>query len=259
MNKVRFYIPKKGADLIRGRIKELGYSQDLFADEYLGVSDRTLRNWLSQKTKIDEANFENLLMEIGKGPKDIFEENLPLHYQDKSSLGRLVTTFRRLLSSGDIKKAIDKYGTYLRSLSEHVTFHRIPLRGPYYVFEHDGTHRHHYAHIEISTPQVYEQATYVLSFMFLSLVRVNIGHIVVTKDEITAKPFFQKFPYTILRDQNDLAHVHFAMWFANDPTTFFVESLDGLPFSAQLTEYMSEQEFDERKNRIVVFWKGVWH
>ena len=198
-------------------------------------------------------------MHIGIGVEDVFGDNLPSVYRDKSTLSRLITNFRRLVIEGDIAEVIKKYKVYIESLAEHVSFHRIPERGPFYMVEHDTTHSHNYAHIEIALPEDTAHATLVLSFQFLKVVRVTIGHIVVTEYSVTAKPFFQKYPHTVERDKDNPEVIHFAMWFASDPTVFFVESLNGCPFEAQVSEMLTEREYSKKETDIAVFWKGVWH
>ncbi len=259
MPKTGFILPPEGARKIKDVLKKRGISQEVFAPEYLEVSDRTLRNWLSGTTRIDEHNLEKLLMHIGIGVEDVFGNELPGVYRDKSTLSRLIANFRRLVLEGDIAEVIKKYKGYLESLAEHVSFHRIPERGPFFTFVHDETHAHRYAHIEVVLPEGVENATLSLSFQFLKVVRVTIGHIVVNQDSVTATPFFQKYPHTVERDKNNPEVIHFAMWFASDPTVFFVESLNDCVFEARLSEMLTEQEYAQKEREIAVFWKGVWH
>jgi len=249
-------IPEEGAQVIRARLKTLSWSQEAFAEEIMSVTSRTLRNWLSGKTTIDEHSLENMLMHIGLGVSDVFRENLPRTYQEKSTMSLMVSTFKKLLLSGDVRRAIEKYRKYLKGLAEHVSFHRIPLKGPYLMFDHDETYHNHYAVVSLTVDPSRESSTYVLSWRFLNLVRVNLGEITVTTTETTVKPFFQKYSHTVSRADVSQPAL-FGFWLARDGSLFFVEGKDGLAVDAQITEFITEKEHDERQDEIAVFWRGT--
>lgn len=168
----------------------------------------------------------------------------------------MVSTFKKLLLSGDVRRAIEKYRKYLKGLAEHVSFHRIPLKGPYLMFDHDETYHNHYAVVSLTVDPSRESSTYVLSWRFLNLVRVNLGEITVTTTETTVKPFFQKYSHTVSRADVSQPAL-FGFWLARDGSLFFVEGKDGLAVDAQITEFITEKEHDERQDEIAVFWRGT--
>ena len=256
MPKKGLVIPPSGGDVIRDRLKACGWSQEKFSTDILGMTDRTLRNWLVGGTSIDEHNLETMLMHLGIGVGDVFQDKLPSAYREKSTLSQFVGTFKKLVMGGDVNAAFKKYKNYIKGLFDHVSFHRIPLYGPYFMFDHDETHCHHYAVISLDISEDVDQATFVLSWRFLNLIRVNLGEVLVTKEEVTVKPFFQKYPHTVkLKGKN--APVLFGFWLARDGSLFFLENKDKGQVNAKVVEFISEKQHDDRSEEIAVFWRGV--
>lgn len=125
------------------------------------------------------------------------------------------------------------------------------------MYEHDEAHRHRYAVVEITLEDA-EEATFILSWQFLNLVRVNLGEVIVTKDEITTKPFFQKYAHTVKRNKDDDNKCCFGFWLAQDGSYFFVEAKEPRAFGAHIREFITEKEHDDRQDEIAVFWRGVY-
>lgn len=259
-------MPKKGVilkdgagDLLKARAKERGLSQESLA-ETLGVSDRTLRNWLAGRNGIDPASLDTLLAHLGIGIEDIFDEP-PAEYRSKSKLGHIVRNLQDIVQSGEIHRVIDTYRGLIEAMASHVSFHKVSPRGPFVMIDHDGSEekRKRYAHMVIREAAYRETARYLLSFQFFRIVRVNIGEILVTRDAVTAKPFFQKGEHRVQRSKTGEQRIDIATWFDEEGCLFFIEGTDGVQLSAEITEMLTETEMDDARDRIVVFWKGVWH
>lgn len=259
-------MPKRGViltqqagNLLKDRAKERGLSQESLS-EILGVSDRTLRNWLSGRNGIDPASLDTLLAHLGIGIEDIFDE-APAEYRSKSKLGHIVRNLRDIVQSGEIHRVIDTYRGLIEAMASHVSFHKVPSKGPFVMIGHDGSEekRKRYAHMVIREKEYRETARYLLSFQFFRIVRVNIGEILVTKDSVTANPFFQKGEHRVQRTATGAHQIDIATWFDEEGCLFFLEGTDGVDLSVEITEMLTETEMNEARERVVVFWKGVWH
>lgn len=255
MPKQGFILPTEGVDRIRSRLRELGLSQEVIANE-LKVDERTVRNWLANKTILPE-NLEMLLARLGIGVEEVFGDQLPDQYREQKTLSRLIHNIREMIRNGEIQRLIEIYRPFVEALFQHVSFFKIPPRGPFVMLEHDGTHTKRYAHVVVKTTEYQECARYILSFQFYQIARVNIGEIIVDQEQVTAHPFFQKYSHTIARKSGK--EIHFAMWFDLAPCLFFVEATDGKWFEARVKNILDEKAMSQKENEIAVFWKGVWH
>ncbi len=257
MPKLGFLLTSQGAERLRERLAEEGLSQEVIADE-LNVTARTLRNWLAADTRIDSVHLEQLLTRLGVGPQEVLERNDYLQYFCKPSVLEAWKALRALAVSGAMSGAVTRYRDMVSAMLRHVSFSRIPDRGPFRKITQGGDQQQCYLHVAIEPGMRVEETSFLLSFLFLDLVRVNIGKIVVDRRVVTALPFFQRYPHRVERDPEDAA-IRFAMWVNGYGSIFFVESEDGLVFQAKIVEGLNEAEMARQADRIVVFWKGVWH
>ena len=246
--------------MIRMQLQQRGLSQEEIA-ERLGVSDRTVRNWLSRKSAILPQSLELLLAHVGVGVQDVFGEDLPEEYRAKSKLGlgQLVANITELVKNGEVKNMVAMYKSSVEAMARHVSFHKIPPKGPFVMIEHDGRVKNKYARVTVKTQEYRDNARFILSFQYFKLVRVDIGEIVITPTSVTARPFFQKYPHEVARNPQDDGAIDFAFWFGEEGCLFFVESTDGEAFGACLRDLLDERQAMAREYPPAMFWRGVWH
>ncbi len=260
MPKIGFFLPQAGSDIIKKRLREMNISQEKFAYDYLDITPKTLGNWLGQRTSIDLKKFEAILINLGIGIEDIFSDKLPKEYRSKTNIF-FNQNLRALMSSDKIQKLFDKHRKnnqdMLQYVLQHVSFCTIPMKGPFVTIRNDGTKQKCYADIYITTQERFEETIFILSFQLLEVVRVNIGEIIVKRNQVIAKPYFKKNFHIVNRSPQKTATVRIATWFYDEGCLFFIKNKDKISFTAEVRGYLNEEDI-ENNCHIATFWKDEY-
>lgn len=257
-SKLGSYMPKKGIFLppqainaIKTYLDEHNLTREEFA-ENMGVASRTVTNWLSGKTSVDNEKLELIIKILGIGVQELLG-NVPEEYNVRSDFPSI---FRVVLNNTQlVTKLIRIYKNAVMLFFKYVTLNKYPETGFFDTFYHDENKgKNYYSEIWILSNEPIDKAKFVISFTLAERIRVDYGEIQVEKDRVTAYQYYQDFPDVSQRPTEHNCIAKFTTWFGEESCLFIVRS--NIKFRVEVKGKIPDHEICQA-NDIAAFWKTI--
>ncbi len=251
-------MPKKGVVLseqavllIRKYLSEHEYTQEYFATHILKVNVRTFHNWLTGRSSVELEKLEIIIRELGIGVEDFLGSNVPEEYRARDDL---FPTIRLIYEKGIAAYVKTNYQRVAKLFLQHISFNKFPRTGYFHTFEHDVRQgKNYYCQVWILPEIPVEEATFTFSFTIFRLLRITYGEVILKKDSIEIKQFYQPPNYTIKRPKEHPVCIKAATWFDEADHTFIVSSQT--KFRLENKGAIPEEELERKRKEMAVFWK----
>ncbi|OQW94024.1 MAG: hypothetical protein BWK79_08050 [Beggiatoa sp. IS2] len=226
MPKKGIQLPTQTIEIIKNYLKEHKMTQEKFAKK-LGVSSRTLSNWLSGRSPVEPDELDNLAKILGIGLEDLFNGELPEEYDLLYNFYKeTVKAVWKVYKSGLAGIGQRIYKKIDRLFRNHVSFVLTPRKGFFQTFEHDTKKgKNYYFQFWIQLEEEIAEAKFVISFTIGNVVRVDYGEIIVKPESVEIKQYYQTpTHYQVKRPVKDVCTTKVVTWFDEMSHTFIVVS-----------------------------------
>jgi len=244
-------MPKKGiqlsaqtVEIIKDYLREHEITQEEFAEK-LEVTPRTLSNWLSAKNAVDFDKLDVIAKTLGIGLEDLFGD-IPQDYVFHHETARAAWWLYRTGLAGLFQRTYKKVAELFR---ERVSFVLVPKRGYFQTFEHDISRgKNYYFQFWLVSEEDIAEAKFTISFTIANLVRIDYGEIIVRKEDVVLKAYYQPPDFYVERPAKEVCLAKVATWFDEMSHTFVVVS------NVKFKGRTSEEELRKSED-VLVFWK----
>jgi transcriptional regulator with XRE-family HTH domain len=249
MPKKGITLPDKAVKVIKHYLKINKVSQSEFAEQ-LQTTPRTLTNWLSGRSTIDQDKIDKIAEILGIGLENLFDSNIPKEYIFHEEAAQAIW---RIYKSGLAALGQRTYEKIVELFKEHVAFVIPPKKGFFRTFKYDLSEgKNYYFQFWIISEDKVAETKFTMSFTIANIVRIDYGEFIVKQDIVEVKQYYQPSNYQVKRPTGDINAIKVATWLDELPHTFVVVS--DIPFEIEIKGEISEKELKESED-IVIFWK----
>ncbi len=249
MSSHKLLLPNEVAVTIQRRLDEVGLEHRALARERIGVSEQTLNHWLEGSLKIGTHNLNTLMMHLGLGISNLFEE-LPEYYQNKSILTKVLPIYRQTLLRDNLPDVVAKYQKFILRLIDNIDFSPVPQTSPFTLIGSDNKYSSRYAHIRLTKKEPIE-GKFILSQQLFGAIRVYLGELRVTGHTARFVPYLQQRAASEVSFSSDYEYIDIALWFSDSSNIFFIESTEGGALSSQAIACHSEGEHLAKEQELL--------
>lgn len=249
MSKKRVQLSTQTIKVIKNCLKEREITQEELALKLM-VTPRTLTNWLSGKNPVDFDKLDRIVRIIGIGLEDLFGDDIPQEYVFHQETARVAWWLYKTGVANLFQRTYRKVAELFR---KRISFVLVPKKGFFQIVEHDANkEKNYYFQFWIITDEKIETAKFTLSFTIADLLRIDYGEIIVGKEIVDLKAYYQPPDFQVKRPERAICLVKIATWFDEMSHTFIVVS--DIKFKIVEKGRISEKELRNSED-IAVFWK----
>lgn len=261
---------QEAADKIKKLIRDINTTQEEFAYN-LGVSSRTLQNWLAQKTSIPIDKLDIIQKELCVSIEGLFGV-IPAPYRNKKITA--LQTMAKLVNPSFFKRAITHYKRYVDWVHERMHSNPYPTTGFFHIFEkthNSKTPHEYYNRVSAFISSNVNETKFTIGYVVpIDRMRIDYGYMVLKENKIEVTRVFVGNSITSYIHLDDyhvnegFRRIDIITWVSEEHSIFVIGN-EFTNFSIKNHGMVSLSEQEEKEIEAgnhagtVIFPKSAWH
>lgn len=263
----KVYLNSRASNTIKQCLKNQGITQEVFAEDYLGVDVRTLQNYLMGKTPVAFEKIDIIQRTFLVSIEELFGK-IPKEYQ-KTTLN-IFDILRKALDVNFLLTLKRNYKGYVDWITEKIHFNSYPVKGIFRVIacKADKKRNNYYCNIQVyinGHRKIPINELFTISCSFVGRIHFDYGFITIKENYLEIRETFTKVfsdhtaPIKIEEFNKTGLLINFNTWVGEDDITFIIRSTQ-TDFRVFVDQSANEgEDIDQmRKSGKVVFQRAVW-
>lgn len=189
----KVYLNSRASNTIKQCLKNQGITQEVFAEDYLGVDVRTLQNYLMGKTPVAFEKIDIIQRTFLVSIEELFGKT-PKEYQ-KNTLN-IVEIIKRTLDINFLIILKNNYKQYIDWATEKIHFNTYPVSGIFNIAEFNAySKKSYYCNISVylsNKGDIPINEVFTISCSFIGRMHFDYGFIKIKNDCFEIRETFTK-------------------------------------------------------------------